>query len=76
MARLYEESGIDCRPHHVLVRRAAGEFQLTFHCTMAAGTPITAAHTFTERVEGHLRKKVPNLGRVVIHVEPINGTGD
>ena len=33
-------------------------------------TPITDAHDVTERVERVLRGQVPDLGRVVIHVEP------
>jgi len=67
---LSEEMGFKCHPHDITLRRAGGELQLTFHCTMAAGTPITDAHTFTERIEGLVRSQVPNLGRVVIHVEP------
>ena len=67
---LSEETGYHCHPHDVTVRRAGGELQLTFHCTLDAGTPITDAHTVTERIESLLRSQVPNLGRVVIHVEP------
>ena len=37
---------------------------------MEADTPITDAHAITEQVESVLRGQVPNLGRVVIHVEP------
>ncbi|MCX6030412.1 MAG: cation-efflux pump [Chloroflexi bacterium] len=72
---LSEDMGFKCHPHDITLRRAGGELQLTFHCTMAAGTPITDAHTFTERIEGLIRSQVPNLGRVVIHVEP-NGVLD
>jgi divalent metal cation (Fe/Co/Zn/Cd) transporter len=67
---LAEDTGLECHPHDVTLRRAGGELQLTFHCTMAAGTPITDAHTLTERLESLIRSQVPNLGRVVIHVEP------
>ncbi len=67
---LPEETGIACRPHDVTLRRAEGELHLTFHCTLDASTPIIDAHTITERIEGFLRTQVPNLGRVVIHVEP------
>ena len=72
---LSEETGYHCHPHDVTVRRAGGELQLTFHCTLDASTPITEAHTVTERIEGLLRNQVPNLGRVVIHVEPV-GTNE
>ncbi len=67
---LSEETGIACRPHDVTLRRAEGELHLTFHCALDASTPIIDAHTITERIEGFLRTQVPNLGRVVIHVEP------
>jgi divalent metal cation (Fe/Co/Zn/Cd) transporter len=67
---LSEETGYHCHPHDVTVRRAGGELQLTFHCTLAPGTPITEAHTVTERMESLLRSEVPGLGRVVIHAEP------
>jgi len=67
---LSEETGLQCHPHDVTVRRAGGELQVTFHCTMEADTPITDAHAITERIESVLRGQVPNLGRVVIHVEP------
>jgi divalent metal cation (Fe/Co/Zn/Cd) transporter len=31
---------------------------------------MTDAHALTEKIEGALRARVPNVGRVVIHVEP------
>lgn len=67
---LSEEVGANCRPHQLTLRRAGGELQLSFHCTMDAGTSIAAAHATTERIESLLRSQVPNLGRVLIHVEP------
>ncbi len=67
---LSEEMGYHCHPHEVTVRRAGGELQISFHCTLAPGMPITEAHTVTERMESLLRSQVPGLGRVVIHVEP------
>jgi divalent metal cation (Fe/Co/Zn/Cd) transporter len=40
------------------------------HCRLAPNTAITDAHEFTVHLEDYLRKHVPRLGRVVIHVEP------
>jgi cation diffusion facilitator family transporter len=57
-------------PHDIRVQHAAGELAVSFHCTLDAGTAITAAHDLTERVENYLRTRIPRLGRVVIHVEP------
>jgi divalent metal cation (Fe/Co/Zn/Cd) transporter len=73
LTHLARENGLGCHPHDITVRRTSGELQVTFHCTMAPGLPITEAHTTTERIEGLLRGQVPHLGRVVIHVEPIGG---
>ena len=70
------ENGLGCNPHDVTVRRIGSEMQVTFHCTMDSDLPITEAHTVTERVESMLRNQVPNLGRVVIHVEPPDGPED
>jgi len=52
------------------------EVGLSFHCTLDAATPITAAHDFTQRLESFLRAAVPNLGRVVIHAEPAGHDGE
>jgi len=65
-----EETGIDCHPHDVVVQRVAGELTASFHCALNAGAPITDAHAFTEQMEQALHQRVPNLSRVVIHVEP------
>ncbi len=75
LAHLTEEIGLDCRPHAIALHRAGGELQLTFHCTMDPQMPITEAHTVTEKIESCLRSQVPNLGRVVIHVEPPSDEG-
>jgi divalent metal cation (Fe/Co/Zn/Cd) transporter len=66
------QAGIYCHPHEVAVHRVAGELSVSFHCVMNASAAITDAHTLTERVEQLLYARVPNLGRVVIHVEPSN----
>lgn len=73
LSNMERENGLGCKPHDVTVRRVGGELQVTFHCTVDSGLPITEAHTLTERVESLLRNQVSNLGRVVIHVEPPNG---
>jgi cation diffusion facilitator family transporter len=63
-----ESSAVE--PHDIRVQASGGELAVSLHCTLDSHTPITAAHDLTERLETHLRKRVPNLGRVVIHVEP------
>jgi cation diffusion facilitator family transporter len=58
------------RPHDVRVQQTGGELAVSFHCTLDPATAITEAHDLTVRLEEHLRRRVPGLGRVVIHVEP------
>ena len=58
------------QPHDVEVQLVGGELTVSLHCTLDAATGITDAHDFTERLEKHLRARIPDLGRVVIHAEP------
>ena len=67
---LCAESGLSFDPHDVTVLRVGGEVSVSFHCAMDPNTSIAAAHTMTEQMEKQLRERVPNLGRVTIHVEP------
>lgn len=64
--RLYPE----CRFHQVEVHRTANELFVTLHCTVDPKTTIVDAHMLTENVENELRLSIPQLSRVVIHVEP------
>ena len=59
-----------CLQHELQVKRVAGALNVSFHCTVAAETSIVQAHELTERMEKALRARVPNLGRIVIHIEP------
>jgi divalent metal cation (Fe/Co/Zn/Cd) transporter len=70
---LAREDSFHCHPHNVTVRRTGGELAISFHCALDADTAITTAHTITEQVEHALRARLPHLGRVVIHVEPLSG---
>jgi cation diffusion facilitator family transporter len=69
---LAREDSFHCHPHNVTVRRTGGELAISFHCALDADTAITTAHTITEQVEHALRDRLPHLGRVVIHVEPLS----
>ena len=57
-------------PHDVKVQLDGGELAVSFHCALDPATNITDAHDLTEKFEDFLRTRIPNLGRVVIHVEP------
>ncbi len=56
--------------HNVKVQRASGEMQVSFHCRLDPQMSIGTAHDLTVDLESHIRARVPNVGRVVIHVEP------
>jgi cation diffusion facilitator family transporter len=56
--------------HHVKVQRVDGATQVSFHCRLDPRMSIGDAHDLTVNLEAHLRARVPNVGRVVIHVEP------
>jgi cation diffusion facilitator family transporter len=58
-------------PHDIHVQMVGGELTVSFHCSLDPATGITEAHTYTQQLETYLRSRVPNLGRVVIHVEPL-----
>jgi cation diffusion facilitator family transporter len=62
-------------PHDLIVQSAGGQLAVSFHCTLDPSTSITDAHELTVRLEDYLRGRVPNLGRVVIHVEPVDRGG-
>jgi cation diffusion facilitator family transporter len=64
-------AGLECQPHDIEVKRVAEELNISFHCALDAKAGIGAAHAFTEQVELALRARIPGLGRVSIHVEPL-----
>ncbi|HQT93800.1 MAG TPA: cation-efflux pump [Thermoanaerobaculaceae bacterium] len=69
---LAADTTLRCHPHNVTVHRAdEGELTVSFHCALDPDTGITAAHDLTERIERELRERLPRIGRVVIHAEPL-----
>lgn len=59
----------DC--HGVVVHLADGWYSVSFHCRMDPGTPIGQAHATSARLEDLVRGAIADVGRVVIHVEPL-----
>jgi cation diffusion facilitator family transporter len=56
--------------HNLTVRSGPDGLDVAFHCQANPDLPITAAHDLAERAEQHLRREVPGLGSVLVHVEP------
>jgi divalent metal cation (Fe/Co/Zn/Cd) transporter len=67
---------VDFRPHAVQLHHTGREVAVSFHCVLSADTPITEAHDVTVRIEEELRRQIPAVGRVVIHVEPPEAADD
>ncbi len=65
--------GLVVHVHQMEVRHLGGELLVSFHCRLPPAMSITEAHEFTVRVEEYLRRRIPHLARVVIHVEPTKG---
>jgi len=59
--------------HRLMVRDESGMLSISLHCQMAGHASVKAAHDLSERLEAAVREAVPNVGQVVIHVEPLEG---
>jgi cation diffusion facilitator family transporter len=67
---LPKDAAVDCRPSNVEINREGGRLDLSFECRLDPNAPLTEAHAAAEQVERYLRDTLPDLGRVVIHLEP------
>ncbi|MBF0100237.1 MAG: cation diffusion facilitator family transporter [Desulfobacterales bacterium] len=64
------KSGKNIQAHDIESLYQDGELNLHFHCTMTGDLNLEYAHNVTELLEKALRSRIPNLGRVMIHIEP------
>jgi divalent metal cation (Fe/Co/Zn/Cd) transporter len=62
--------GLADQVHNVLAIRHADGLWLMLHAKVPASTPLTDAHAITDELEREIRKEIPALARVEIHVEP------
>jgi cation diffusion facilitator family transporter len=70
LAHLPEFAEAGSAPQSIEIRRYGSEFFLSFRCSMPGTTSVKDAHDFTEKVERTLRRRIPNLGRVMVRTEP------
>jgi cation diffusion facilitator family transporter len=70
LAHLPELTEAGIAPQTVEIRRYGSEFCLSFRCSLPGTTSVKDAHDFTEKVERTLRRRIPNLGRVMVRTEP------
>jgi cation diffusion facilitator family transporter len=57
-----------CHDFHLWPNQAAPA--LSLHCTLPSGLPIIEAHQVSEQLKNQLRQRLPQLKRVMVHVEP------
>jgi cation diffusion facilitator family transporter len=59
--------------HDIFIRDAEGKPRVDLHLEAPGELSLAEAHALTERIEGDLRREIPRLGRVYIHVDPMRG---
>jgi cation diffusion facilitator family transporter len=64
-----------CQLHEVHLMASDEGIALSCHCAVDPATTLTEAHHLTEQIESSLRARLPDLGRVVIHIEPPEPAG-
>ena len=59
--------------HDVRTRQVAHHILVSCHCTMKGTLPITQIHDVTATLEDRVKEKFPQIHRVTIHPEPVEG---
>ena len=54
------------------IRKAGMEYHVDLHAIVDGEIPVREGHELSHRLKDHLRKEIPNLGHVLIHIEPTN----
>ena len=57
--------------HQIQVGRGDRGWALSMHCRLPGEMPMAEAHAISARLERRLRERVPGLGPVTIHTEPL-----
>jgi cation diffusion facilitator family transporter len=58
------------RCHHVTIWEEEQGLAASLHCALDPGHSVADAHELSERLERYLRERIPELQRVVVHMEP------
>lgn len=61
------------RCHHVTIWEEDGGLAASLHCLLAPELSVEEAHNLSEQLESHLCERIPQLRRVVVHLEPAPG---
>lgn len=71
---IVSELDLSCEFHDMEVRRVGNELFASMHCHIEGDMGLANAHNMTQDVENALRSKIPELARVLIHIEPRSGS--
>ena len=71
-------------PHNLEVHRSGGSYFIDFDVEYSKGNTFVKAHTLATDIEGEIRKEIPSVEKVTIHLEeylaepgePTHATGD
>jgi divalent metal cation (Fe/Co/Zn/Cd) transporter len=59
--------------HDVRTRQVEHHILVSCHCTMKGALPITQIHDVTAALEDRVKERFPQIHRVTIHPEPVEG---
>jgi cation diffusion facilitator family transporter len=59
--------------HDVRARQVEHHILVSCHCTMKGALPITQIHDVTAALEDRVKERFPQIHRVTIHPEPVEG---
>jgi len=59
--------------HDVRTRQVAHHILISCHCTMKGNLPITQIHDVLAALEDRVKERFPQIHRVTIHPEPVEG---
>jgi cation diffusion facilitator family transporter len=52
------------------IRKAGMKYHVDLHAIVDGGISVKEGHDISHELKDHLRNKIPNLGHVLIHIEP------
>ena len=52
------------------IRKSGMKFHVDLHAIVNSEMSVKSGHDIAHKLKDHLRKKIPNLGHVLIHIEP------
>lgn len=52
------------------VRKAGMDYHVDLHASVNAEISVAAGHEIAHNLKDHLQKEIPNLGHILIHIEP------